>query len=199
MKLSTSQSQLETPYILLGGWGNNSDGLPIDAGLQGNYKSATKTWEWQLFFKVGATTATTATNSALRFQNGQTVDLTFSVYRKSATLITAQVTASSNGQTTAAQLPVIGWNTNGSLNVMKRLTGIAQSASNYSTGSQLSETIWQNLQIGGTTGTFPNVTSQYLNWNGQGVLQCFNPNTSKVSLDAFSIWDYFEAISISLN
>jgi hypothetical protein len=193
-----SQNPTETPYVLLGGWGNNNDGLPVDAGLQGNYKKATNTWEWQLFLKVSSTTATTASNATLRFKNGQAVDLTFTVYRKSSTEINVQISASANGQTTAAQLSAPGWSTNGSQNIMKRLTGIAQASSNFTNGSKLTETIWQNLQIGGTSGTFPTVTAQYINWNNQGKLQCFNPNSTKVSLDAFSIWDYFEAISINL-
>jgi hypothetical protein len=197
VKRKSDGTNAETVYVILGGWGNNTDNSSAtDAGLQCNLKQGSSACQWQIFLKSGSNTATST--SALRFTPGQTVNLTFQVYRRSATVVEASIVASANGQSVATQVAATGWNTSGFNNVMKRLTGIA-AASGQTTvttvGSSVSTTSWDSIQIGGTQGTYPALTTSFLNWYGYGNLQCFNPS-SRVYLGDLSVWDAFEDVII---
>lgn len=196
-----SGKQLETPYVLLGGWGSNDSGIAMDAGLQGNRKqdptTGAVTWQWQIFFKSGTTTATST--SAVRFANGQDVDLSLLIYPSAGigSSMVGILVASGGGQTVSVQNNASGWTSNGIRNVMKHGSFLAQNTTTLN-GSGYGVTTWQNLFIGGYTGTRYPYGSNYVNWSGNGQYQCFNPDAARISLSDISIRDYLEEITISM-
>jgi hypothetical protein len=139
----------DTVYVYSGGWGANAEAL--DAGFQHN----PSTDNWSLFIRYQGAGFVFAEGDP-RFTGGRSVQLTVFVPEDgtinalaSGTLITGltqQVSLEfSNG--------VTGWTADGTDQVLKRMTSIAQNVESFTTGSFVHNVQWSNVMIGTTSGS----------------------------------------------
>jgi len=136
----------DTAYIYTGGHG--STGGEIDAG----FLHDTTPDDWGFFLR---NSAGQYVSNDIRFEAGQTVYIKFYVPQDDQAVIYCE--GIKKGTTTKVSYSIIkpatGMKANGSGDVIKRITHIAQPYSDFTTGSYLKNVAWSNSFIGIYSGT----------------------------------------------
>lgn len=208
-KTDNNGIQVETPYIYMGG--QSSTGVEVDAGLQWSNVHT----DWALFLRVGGALYN---NNQVRLNSPATVTLEHYVPADGTVVVRVAGGTVRTGSNRSLVAAAGGWTRNGVGNTMKRITSIAQSSLNLTSGSYLLGVSWANAQLGrysGTTQPIPipdgqtvPVAEKHLwgyssggrdidpdNVNDVEGVGCSMP-TSKVSADVYLA--YMEDVSIDL-
>ncbi|KOY17049.1 YrpD family protein [Paenibacillus xylanivorans] len=141
----TGKVTTDTPYVYLGGWGSNGNG--IDAGLQ--YSTAFDNWA-----------PTTLANGSMvpsntRYRSGQDIYMKFYVTNPNeCTLAVSGITTSGDQLTTTiVRSGVSGWDKSGTGMRVKRMTTIGQKPENMNTGSYIKNVRWHDITLGYYSGS----------------------------------------------
>ncbi|WP_440118274.1 hypothetical protein [Paenibacillus sp. QZ-Y1] len=174
----------DTPYVYLGGWGSNGNG--IDAGLQ--YSTAFDNWS-----------PTTLANGAMvpsntRYRSGQDIYMKFYVTNPNeCTLAVSGITTSGEQLTTTiVRSGVSGWDKSGTGMRVKRMTTIGQKPENMNTGSTIKNVRWHDITVGYYSGS----NLIYNSWGSGQTGGYHSVPSSKVSVNYISPGE--ETVSIQL-
>ncbi|WP_028309054.1 hypothetical protein [Desulfitibacter alkalitolerans] len=165
----------DTSYIYTGG--RSSSGIEVDIGFLHNTNAGTNgNGNWGAFRRVAGGTMYSA---PVRFAPGQTIYWKF--YVPQYNQIALYFEAIPDGDTTKISYTIVGdatgWKKNGTGNIIKRITHIAQPQTNLTTGSYLKNVRWSNSKIGLSD-------SQSTNWlSNQTGGTCLFPNSSIVKVN----------------
>lgn len=162
------QGNGDTAYIYTGG--RSSTGTEVDAGFQHG-----ETYDdWALFIKPSDNSNNK--QNGPRFSAGQHVDIEFSVPQDGK--VSLKATGIVRGESIRTSHTLItdasGFKANGTGNILKRLTSIAQTTENYGSGSFVKNVKWYNSKIG----TSKNNATQWLANQTDGY--CIYPSDKNV-------------------
>ncbi len=148
---TTPITQLETPYVFIGGHSTTSAGVPItevDAGLQWSQQNR----DWAIYLKAGNNLATGA-----RISSPASVTLELYVPIDGTVIVRVTGGSLSSGTNAGRTLPLAapGWTKSGVGNVMKRVTSIAQASTDPTSGSYLLNVAWIDSKLARFSGTGP--------------------------------------------
>jgi hypothetical protein len=193
-------------------WGGSGGATPIDAGFIYNEEEHDKpaaevAYSWTLFLRSGGSDK--AVDFNLRYAAGTTATLEFYVPQNDMVAVRANGqfarpgAAGSQSGITMLDGGATGWRQNGSGNILKRVTSMAQlpKSEAFDTGARVSSVIWSNIVVGGSAGAIAAWETGQTEPNG-GV--CNYPNSTVVNaLDLFgdplgNTTSSFEEVSINL-
>ncbi len=162
----------DTGYIYTGGWGGDQS-QAVDAGMQHN--TASRNWSGAI-----RVSGQLPLNMTTRYQPNQDIQMKFYVNANNqVTLVVTGilVDGTKNSQTVTAD--VQGFTTNGSSNILKRITSIGQNKGkeNLSTGSYMNNVHWYNTYIGKSS-----TSNTAWNSSAQTGGMCSYPNSSKIKV-----------------
>lgn len=182
--LNQDSSTKEIPYAYLGGRGYTSatSFTEVDAGFQ----FAIDEYNWAIWLKVGSTLVTSTTRA--RYDPNNNVSMSFEVVSDGNIRLTVHSPSLTAGVPNPFPIsaPAAGFKLNGTKNMFKRVTSIAQVDS--STNAQVTRVNtgaffpvgWINTKLGLSSSSFHN-------WGQAGNdvdpnNNCVNPNTSKIQI-----------------
>lgn len=170
----------DTAYIYTGG----RNVTEVDAGFQ--YGKTNE--DWAFFNRPFGQEH----KSGARYRPGQTVTLKF--YVSSDGKVTVSTTGIRMGETSPSTQTLVadapGWKSNGSGNVLKRITSIGQSSNNFNSGSYVKNVKWSNSKIGTTSSN----AQQWLAAQTGGY--CSFPNSNIVNVNFVNAGE--ETVSINI-